>query len=140
MSTKCVCVCDEHRVRTISCGNLPHSSGADAGIRYSVVCDSRLAVCRDLEMVHLWPSAIAFTMDYRDGYDTALSVQYTLLSIESAMHLARRAPRNLGLQPQDMAPRPPPMKRRDALMAVHDDAFLSLLLGDPWLSALHRRE
>ena len=99
MSTKCVCVCDEHRVRTISCGNLPHSSGADAGIRYSVVCDSRLAVCRDLEMVHLWPSAIAFTMDYRDGYDTALSVQYTLLSIESAMHLARRAPRDLGLQP-----------------------------------------
>jgi hypothetical protein len=32
------------------------------------------------------------------------------------------------------------MKWKDALMAVHDDASLSLLLGDPWLSVLHQRE
>ena len=77
-----VCVCDEHRVRTISCGNLPHSSGADAGIRHSV-CDSRLAVCRDLEMVHLWSSAITFAMDHRNGYDPAFSCRIQHSSLEA---------------------------------------------------------
>lgn len=102
-------VSDEHRVRTIGCGNLPHSSGASAVIRHSV-CDSRLAGCRGLEMGYLWPSAdkVAFAMGYRNGCDFAFSFPGITLVVASAMHLARSAPKK-SCSRKTLAPRPPPM-------------------------------
>jgi hypothetical protein len=41
---------------------------------------------------------ITCAMDYRNGYDNAFSLPNKTLFVESAVHLARRAPRNLGLQ------------------------------------------
>jgi hypothetical protein len=42
----------------------------------------------------------AFAMDDRNGYDSAFGLPNETLSIESAVHLARSAPRTyIGLQP-----------------------------------------
>jgi hypothetical protein len=96
MSTKCVC--DEHRVRTISVATFhirPELMPVSA-TRYVIAVWQVVAVSR-------WSifgrQHTAFAMDYRNGYNTALSLPNKTLYIESAMHLARRAPRNLGLQP-----------------------------------------